>query len=191
MQRSPQPQIELDRAAEAITAMETAGDLDTFEEHWKEFLRRIERSWNKTIAHYGKSPKWSGWCSKYERARKIDPLLSYLINARGAEEHTVNEITERSGNSIAINPAFGNELYIESLTINQGKIDIKSPMPIKIDFQPARTRLVAVVNRGKTYNVPTSHLGQAVDHENVIRLAQLAQSYYTDAISSAEAFFVK
>lgn len=42
---------------------------------------------------------------KFESLRKKDQLLSYLINARGADEHTVNEIVGRESGGIGINPA--------------------------------------------------------------------------------------
>ena len=100
---------------------------------------------------------------KYEQLRKKDPLLVYLINARGADEHTVNEIVSREPGGIGINPAEGNSLYIEEMTINKGTISIKSPQKIRVDFIPARTKLLPVVNRGRTYPIPISHRGTPID----------------------------
>lgn len=191
MQQSQQPRTELERAENAINSMASAQDLDAFEEYWKEFLRRLERSWNKTIAHYSKSPKWTGWNSPYERARKTDSLLAYLINARGAEEHTVSEITEKVVGGIGINPAFGNALFIKEMSFRNGQLNIRSPMPLRISFEPTRIRLLPVVNRGRTYDTPTTHKGKPIDPDNVIEIAKLGLQFYKETIANAESFFVK
>jgi hypothetical protein len=191
MQHSEQPHLELSKAREAIKAMRESKTLDEFDENWKEFLGRIERVWNKCVAHFGKSPKWNGWKGSVEKLRKTDPLLSYLINARGADEHTVNEIVGREHGGIGINPAEGNSLYIEHMEINDGQIRIQSPQRIRVDFIPARTTLLTVTNRGRTYLVPTTHLGKPVDSRNVIAIAEAGTKYYEEFLSRAEVFFVK
>ena len=191
MHHSEQPYVELAKAHAAIEAMRNAKALDEFEEHWKEFLGRIERVWNKAFSHFGKSPKWNGWKGKTEGLRRTDPLLSYLINARGADEHTVNEIVGREPGGIGINPAEGNSLYIEHMEINNGQIRIQSPQRIRVDFIPARTTLLPVANRGRTYHVPTTHLGKPIDPRNVISVAEAGAQFYQEFLSGAEAFFVK
>jgi hypothetical protein len=191
MQHSEQPSLELVKARAAIEAMRNATTLDAFEEGWKEFLGRLERVWTKSINHFGKSPKWNGWKGKYESHRKTDQLLSYLVNARGADEHTVNEIVGREPGGIGINPAEGNSLYIERMEINNGNIFIKSPQKIKIDFLPAKTTLLPVTNRGRTYPVPTTHLGNPIDPMNVIAVAEAGTNFYGQFLAQAEAFFVK
>lgn len=191
MQRSDQPNLELARAREAAARMAAAASLDEYEEHWKEFLRRVERCWNKAHAHYGKSPKWNGWQGRIDRLRRTDPLLSYLVNARGAEEHTVNEITTRHPGGIGINPAEGNSLYIERMEVNNGVISVRSPQKIKVDFIPARMGLLPVTNRGRTYGTPTLHLGNTIDPQNVQAVAGMALAFYEQVLREAEAFFVK
>ena len=191
MQHSDQPFIELARAGEAIQAMRVAPSLVEFEEQWKQFLHRVERVWNKMIDHFGRSPKWHGWVSKHEHLRKTDPILSYLINARGAEEHTVSEIVSRSPGGIGINPAEGNSLYIKKIEQRGGNLVIESPQALKIEFIPARVGLLPVSNRGRVYPVPSSHLGRPIDPAAVVELAQLAHGYYQRALQSAESFFIK
>lgn len=191
MQHSDAPYIELTKARAAITAMREAKSLDEFEERWKEFIGRLERVWNKAFSHFGKSPKWNGWKGKIEGLRKTDPLLSYLVNARGAEEHTVNEIVGREPGGIGINAAEGNSLYIERMEINDGNIFIQSPQRIRVDFIPARTTLLSVTNRGRIYPVPTAHLGATVDPNNVISIAEAGAQFYEGFLVEAEGFFVK
>jgi hypothetical protein len=191
MKHSEQPRIELAKAKACIDGLRNARSLDEFEEHWKNFLHKLERVWNKTCNHYSKSPKWNGWKGKYEQLRKKDPLLSYLVNARGADEHTVNEITSRKPGSIGINPAEGNSLYIEKMTIKTDHVSINSPQKISVDFIPARTVLADVISRGRTYPVPTSHRGKPVDPANVTDIAETAVEFYKEFLDEVEAYFVK
>ncbi len=191
MQHSDQPFVELKKAEEAISAMESSKTLDQFEEQWKEFLRRIERCWNKAQAHFGKSPKWNGWQGKIEKLRKNDDLLLYLVQARGAEEHSVNEISEHQPGSIGINPAVGNSLFIEKLEIRNGQIvELRSPQLLRIDVLPARIRLLPVVNRGRRYEIPQHHLGGSIDPMNVISISKAAYIFYEKILTEAEKKFV-
>lgn len=191
MQHSDQPSLELAKARAAIDEMHNAKTLDAFEEAWKKFLGRLERVWNKGESHFGKSPRWNGWKAQFVGLRKTDPLLSYLCNARGADEHTVNEIVGRETGGIGINPVEGNSLYIERMEINNGNIFIKSPQKIRVEFFPARTMLLPVTNRGRVYDVPSSHLGNPVNQRNVIAIAELAAQFYEQFLTKAEEFFVK
>jgi hypothetical protein len=191
MQHSEQPSLELAKARSTIEVIRNTKALEDFEEGWKEFLGRIERVWNKASNHFCKSPKWNGWKGKFEGLRRSDPLLSYLVNARGADEHTVNEITGKEPGGIGINPAEGNSLYIEHMEINNGNIFIKSPQKIKINFLPSRTTLLPITNRGRTYSVPTTHLGKPVDPKNVIAIAEAGAQFYENFLVQAEEFFIK
>jgi hypothetical protein len=191
MQHSEQSSLELAKARSTIEVMRNTTALEDFEEGWKEFLGRIERVWNKASNHFCKSPKWNGWKGKFEGLRRSDPLLSYLVNARGTDEHTVNEITGKEPGGIGINPAEGNSLYIEHMEINNGNIFIKSPQKIKINFLPSRTTLLPITNRGRTYSVPTTHLGKPVDPKNVIAIAEAGAQFYENFLVQAEEFFIK
>jgi hypothetical protein len=190
MQHSHRPYEELERAKAAVQEMLAATDLNGFEEHWKQYLHRLERTWSKLAGHFSKSPKWHGWCSPFEHQRRVDPLLAYLVNARGAEEHTVNDVVGRNPGGIGINPASGNRICIERLEQREGKIYIQADQSLKIDFIPAKTKLIPVVNRGRTYPVPRMHLGSAINPEDVPALAQTGIAYYSEILASAERFFV-
>lgn len=115
----------------------------------------------------------------------------HFINARGAEEHTVNEIVSRTTNAIGINPAEGKSLYIEEMSLNEGDISIKSPQKLRIEFIPAKTKLLPIINRGREYSVPNIHLGKQIDPSNVPELAELGVQFYENFLNKAEAYFVK
>ena len=191
MQPSPKPKEELAKAATAIEAMEKSHSLVELEEHWKDFLGRIERVWFKAQAHYGKSPKWNGWKGIYEGQRSSDPLLSYLRSARGADEHTIAEIVESQPGSMTILPGSTGSGTIRNLRIESGVVSAETTGTIKLEFKPDRIRLLPVTNRGVTYTVPTSHLGAAVDPDNVVAIAKAGVVYYEKLLHAADKFFVK
>jgi hypothetical protein len=190
MQDSDKPMEELEKALHEIDLMRHSEELGEFEEHWKEFLGRLERVWYKACNHFSKSPKWNGWKGTYGQARKKDILLSYLVNARGADEHTIGEITAREPGGIGINPAEGNSLYIENLEVKSGIVNIESPQKFRIDFIPGRVKLLPVTNRGRVYPVPANHLGNSIDPSNVITIAEIALQYYEKFLDEARTHFV-
>jgi hypothetical protein len=125
------------------------------------------------------------------RLRRGDPLLSYLKNARGAEDHTVQEIAEKRPGGIGINPAEGNTLYIEEMTVFDGVIRVKSPHSIRIDILSGKLKLVPVRNRGRLYDVPTEHLGNELPDQEPTTLAEYGISFLENYLSNAEREFVK
>lgn len=188
MQPLPSLREILGRCNDAIDEMSVARSLEAFETAWVEYLHRLERFWNKSLSHFGKSPKWAGWSGRYQAERRKDPLLVYLTNARGADEHTVAPITERAGGGVGINPAEGNSLYIKRMEIRGNEVFIESPQSIKVTFFPAHVRLLPVTNRGRTYGIPTSHLGNPLDATDVVEVAKLGLGYYQRFLEAAEGF---
>lgn len=189
MDELKKPLEELEKAKSYLNSMRSAKSLEEFEEYWKSYLSRLERVWNKFLAAYKNHPKWHGWGGKHIKVKKDDPLLSYLTNARGADEHTIAEITEKSSGSMTINPAFGRVWNPERIEINRGVVKIDSAEPYKITFTPAKIRLLPVINRGVTFPVPTSHLENPVDPNNIIAIAELGIAYYNKVLEDSKSVF--
>ena len=120
-------------------------------------------------------PRFWSIGKKYESLRKNDPLLAYVKSARDTDEHTVNEIVAHEPGGIGINAAEGNSLFIERMEIGRGKISIKSPQKIRVDFLPSKTKLLPVVKRDQTYDVPAMHLGRRAGAAVVADAAPPAQ----------------
>jgi hypothetical protein len=184
---------ELEKARTALEEMRNTHDLVSYEEAWKLFLIRLERVWNKLCNQLSTSPKYKNWpiIDHAKQLRGNDPLLSYLINARGADEHTIEEIIERQSGGIGINPATGNKLHIELMTDTNGSIFIKSKQPIKIDFIPEKIKLKSITNRSGTYNPPKTHFGNPIKSIEPIDVAVAGLNYYEDLIEKAEEYFLK
>lgn len=186
MQAIDKPWKQLERAESYIEKMASSKTLEEYEEHWKDFLHNLERAWNKLTHHLNRSPKYESWKERHRtvKLRKSDSLLSYLVNARGAEEHTVEDITRQQSGGVGINPAYGNTLHINYMTINNGQIFIDSKEPIKVDFMPNRLELIDVVNRGRTYYIPTSHLDTPFKPTTPLKLRSLALSFTETTLNS-------
>jgi hypothetical protein len=216
MQPLIKPLEELNKARAAVDDMRRATDLNALNEYWQEFLHRLERSWNKSVSHLKRCPKYQGWVERGHTLglRKKDPLLSYLRNARGAEEHTVEEIVAREPGIVTISSADGKPIDIEAsiqidegmsvrkivtgaastsayvlLTKTPGSLTVTADRPVRVDFKAAKLRLLPVVNRGQTYDPPTSHLGQPLNELGPNEAAELGLTFYESYFKRAEEFF--
>jgi hypothetical protein len=190
MQPSPTIHSELSRCEELLENLKASKSIDEAEEHWKAFLSRLERVWYKCEAHFRRSPKWNGWKGKYERARKQDSLLVYLINARGAEEHTVEDIVNKQSGSFSIGPGPTGSALIQRLAFTQEGIKFDGKGSLAITFTPARLTLLPVTNRGRTYPVPTEHLGAPISAVNLLEIASAGLRFYKTVVAETESFLV-
>lgn len=185
---------EIQKSRDKIEEMKCASSLDDLEECWKQYLHRIERTWNKAKHQLQASPKFQGWTRRgaIEKLRSNDPLLSYLKNARGADEHTINDITGRQSGRIGINTA-NNDGYIGYLELStkDGQVDIKTDTPLDIIFIPEKTILVDVLNRGKIFKVPTTHLDEKLNHIDPVSIADEGVRFYERFLDEAEKYFCK
>jgi hypothetical protein len=192
MQASSQIHVELRRCKDLLDQLATATSPADFDESWQQFLGHLERVWNKCQNHFSKSPKWNGWRGRYEKQRRTDPLLSYLTNARGAHEHTVADITDKKPGSIGIGAGPSGSVHIKHLQIGPaGRIKGDWDGDLAITVLPGRVDPAAVTNRGRTYAVPTSHLGFPLADSSALTLAQHGLAYYQQLVTEAEKFFVK
>lgn len=191
MQHSNRPYLELDSARRALAAMGQATTLAAVEEHWKEYLGRLERVWNKSLSHFGKSPKWSGWQGPFLKLRKHDPLLSYFINARGADEHTIGDITVSEPGALTINAGPSGRCHIQSLTIRDGVVSFKADPEAIVTVVAPSVKLLPITNRNVLYDVPLNHLSLPIDPNDLIDIAEKGIAFYAKFLEQAEAFFVK
>lgn len=171
--------------------MHMSGTFDQFEEHWKAFLSHLERVWNKSQAHFGRSPKWKSWKARFEKQRDRDPLLRYLRVARGAHEHTTEDILVKESGFISISAGPTGSGAIRNLSFDKGdwKMELISGS-ITIITSPDHARPLPVKERGRVLSVPTSHLGKTVDPSDLIGLATTGLAYYEKFLEEAESFFV-
>jgi hypothetical protein len=191
MQHSAKLREQLEKAAAELESMERSKTLDELETHWKEFLSHIERFWYKSQAHFGRSPKWTSWGAKYQRERENDPLLKYLRLARGAHEHTLDDIAARQPGTISIGPGPTGSGTIRNLTIDNGQINAEvTSGTISITVTPDRVATLPIKQRGGDCPPPTTHLGQPINPENVVALAKAGHAYYKHFLAATEGHLV-
>ena len=171
--------------------MQGSTNLDELEQHWKDFLSHLERFWYKSQAHFGRSPKWKSWASSWQRERERDPLLNYLRLARGAHEHTLEEISARKSGSLTITagPTGGGLLHGFEIANGVLTADVGAGS-IQFTFSPDRVVTLPIRSRGEDCPPPTTHLGESVNPENVVEMASAGYKYYERFLTEAEAHLV-
>ena len=183
---------ELRGAERALHSLRSAQTYEALETAWTGFLRHLERSYNKAQAQLKRSSKFQGWPTRgrVDALRSKDPLLSYLRNARGADEHGIEPIASGKPGGIGIGPAEGSSLYIRSMSVDRGRVTIDSPNKIRVTVIPAEFVLAPVLNRGVKYEVPRSHLGADLPSSDPVTLGQQGLKFYRDFLEDAEREFV-
>jgi hypothetical protein len=119
--------------------------------------------------------------------RKEDELLRYLYQARHADQHSIQPLTQEL---IAVQ-----QLTIPPLGSVQLRFDEKTGMPIingeclSQMISGPRYLLLPVVNRGETYVPPTKHLGEKLSLPDAVVVAEKGMAFYEDYVRQVEAEF--
>src|SRR3954469_11489958 len=115
---------ELSRAQEAVTQMRGKFIFDDFNEIWREFLYRLQRSVIKVRAHFSNNHKFGTWDGNKQKEIGSDKWLQYLLQSRNVEEHRIEVISEAAQRSYVIGTLrdMGNEVIIDKLIVRGGKI---------------------------------------------------------------------
>jgi len=187
----------LERAKEALASLENGGSFDKMEGAWTDFLVMANRVYVKLEQGAKVSGKSKAWFGRKKSERRNDPLLSYIKNARDADEHGLARITERTSGSIGVNATEGVPWsgHIKSTEIG-AEISLHSDAPgasATFSITPPNVRLVEVVNYGDRYPAPTTHMGNPVPnpvlnaYPHPVAVGQLAVSHLDALIAEARA----
>lgn len=180
---------EIEKAKEALESMKNANDPKTFDSEWKDLLGRLTRMWNKTQAVLKGDPRFTNSPSAkmIQKARKSDPLIRYLAQARDTEEHSADPITGELAAGLEGRFEFpdGNWATIRSpeIVLPDGtKIPLGFAGHSHVRFAPAEVFAKPVTNRGVTYDVPTSHAGGPLLSHDLVHFGFLAIRFYESAL---------
>ncbi|SFK52732.1 hypothetical protein SAMN04488518_10652 [Pseudovibrio ascidiaceicola] len=126
--------------------------------------------------------------------RKKDPLMQYLHQARNAEEHSIQEVTETVPGATTIGgggPEFS-KAFRASFSINNGvlggvggnppEISPLDGKPVLIKQIGPQVKLKSVTNYGKKYPVPREHKGKEIEIPTPIEAAEFALSYLSEVL---------
>ena len=186
-----QSREELERAKKTVDKIKHSDSLDEYESLWKDFLHYLEKSWIKAERECQEfKNNFMPWQGKFKNLRKKDPLLRYLKNARDADVHSIQEITQKGTSRLTanfVNPTGG---YIEKMVISNGVIEEYQGDPIIFNFSPGFVKAKSFFNSNKLYDLPKYHRGEKVKNpDNPIELADLGIKFYSDYLDKIEEKF--
>ena len=133
-----------DRAYQQMKGL-TVGDFEAYEHAWRELLRRTERVWTKTLSVSRGRPGWQQIEAEVSHLRRTDALLSYIQQARHADEHSIQQLATDWDAQVTAVPT--------------------SATTATISWQPFDRPLLPVKNRGVVYPPPRDHLGVSFEDE--------------------------
>lgn len=171
---------DLEHAERYLAGMRAASNFSDFEREWAGFLWALDSSWNKVRKAADRlGPAVRGWVGQREGMRTSDPLLAYLMQARNARDHGVDEVVKHDPGGWGVNPAPGHRgLHIKRMEIRNGRIVDYEGSPAKLTVVPSRVVLQPVANRGKTYLPPREHLDRPLHDNSPFSVAASGILYY-------------
>ena len=143
----------LQRAEAAATRMDVAESFASLEQAWTDFLIMANRVYTKLEQGAKGYPQSFGWFGLKKHERRKDPLLKYVKNARDADEHGLNPVTEREGPTKLTSYGAGIEV-LDGDTIRINPEAMNDPPKITMGWSPERVRLVQVITYGDKYDPP-------------------------------------
>ncbi len=181
-------------AIDAAKRLQRSRDVVSSKEAWRDLLNHIQRVHNYLNAAAKGSNAEVTWVQTQTNIRKNDELLQYAHQARHADEHGLEEVVQpqftgylippwNSGvniNSVMHSP--DGYLVVDAVDDNGNQVD-----PLEI-VALNYVRIVPVTNRAVPYAVPTSHLGQPVDVNNIAIIARQLARHIDNTVNAAAQF---
>ncbi len=184
----------LDDARATLKNCAEATDYTIFAKQWRQFLIAavsvIHVLENASFA----SPQGRQWFGTTKRAGRADELALYMYQARNAEEHGIDPVTELRSGGVGIG-APGEKIHIKSLVIRGGKVDLElgeeHKGPVTIEVIPAHVELRTVVDDRfkQSFDPPKQHKGKPIEcdaPDAALTIARLYVDYLAEMIADAE-----
>ncbi|MFL7751341.1 hypothetical protein VZC42_17150 [Raoultella ornithinolytica] len=171
---------EIQAANQCIEFMKNSKNHDEFEQHWRNFLGHLDKSFNKLLSATNpvKGQFTSHFSSRFMH-RRSDQTLVYLFQARNTDFHSTQDIAQLAPSRTTLNPPPGVEShYIKKMEIRNGVVEHYEGDPIIVTFHPSTTRVVQIRNQGKDYPPPSIHLGENLPNNHPTTLAELGVRFY-------------
>jgi hypothetical protein len=176
------PRVAYSDTQKWLTEMEAATALDDLAHAWELFLIYHQRVWNKSEAHYKGKPFWGGIKSKYSARRNQDLVLRYVQQARHADEHGVELISEVANPQTRV---MGPGIVMPGSSFTGGgDFNLASGSTVRVVIDPATIIARDVTNRGTSFSAPVVS-GNARPHS--VAIAQHAILFYDDLFRDIDA----
>lgn len=181
---------EIALARKSLDGLKSAPSHDEEEIHWKEFIGRLTRFWNKTESALKGDPKFfnSPHVKRVKTALKSDELIRYLSQARHADEHRHEETTDVMPGGFENVSIRYPEMRVRNpkITINGVTMNVPPPPGYQRRAVRAELRLRTVKNRDQTYAVPRTHAGHDITLATVQTYAELGLAFYESVLDDLE-----
>jgi hypothetical protein len=175
---------ELVQAKAKSDAMSKARTIFEVRDLWSEFLTCSQRFFSRIAA--GSESKDAVWHNVVRSARRKDPLLQYLEQARHADEHGIARIAEGKIGKLEIGGPGSGSGYVKSVMILNDTLVVENDSAVTVAFERPGIILNEVVNRGVSYAVPTEHEGKPIEEATPFRLAALGIAYMESVLAGAK-----
>jgi|GEM_PF-2407152 len=182
-------------AARAANVLSAAINIGTIEEAWNQFLVAVDTAWNQAgaVRKTGSSLQW--W-NKQKKLKRDDGLLRYVHQAKDNQSHSPEpSIARHPGlQSIMIRAASpGGVVRVNKIAPGLdgspfgpgGTFDVAEGMTTVMNIVPT-IKPLPVVNRGVTFDVPTTHLGIKLPGQDFAHLAQAAYAWHFNVLLELE-----
>jgi hypothetical protein len=177
----------LEKASMCLKRMEDSGSFDEFESAWTDFLIALNAIHTSLEQDAKTSPQSRQWYGGKKVVRRKDPLLSYLHQARNADEHGIEPIAAHKPGGVKIGA--GAQLSVIAKTVvNRGKASIEFH-PIEgpgLEIIPPSAELIPVRNQfGNVFAPPTQHLRSIFPDVSPLATARIGFKYHEALVQAA------
>jgi hypothetical protein len=170
---------EFDKAKELIVLMSSASNLEEYEEHWKEFLHKLDRGFNKLRDLYKNEKRAQQILNSIYKARTSDPLIAYLMQARNSDEHSMHQITEKmDGYTKIIGGAGGGTIDSGVIEGGMRPSNLKFKGNLEVQFQAEYLSIIPIISRGQRYDPPNICFGENVSSQIPHQIAIIGLNFY-------------
>lgn len=181
----------LSQAREHLAAIRSAGSYEQFEKDWYQLLicaNAVDGILEFSASKDNKSRPWYG---KKVNIRRGDPLLNYMHQARNADEHGLEDVTEYVPGRRTIGST-GGPMHLYELRMGPEEVyaryDESLPGRPLISLFPTTARLIKVKNEkfGDEFDPPSEHLGKPSSDNSPAGVATIWLDYLEELINEAE-----
>jgi hypothetical protein len=188
MQDSPW-RIQFNNATAQLTSLVLASTSELRLERYEGLLHALSRVWNNASERLpSKHTDWPQELRKFADARRSDPLLMYLAEARNALQHP--------GTAVATSlPRWEFEprdptlpLDLEVFNIEGGPTGFGGKNVKVVEHKPSLKLLPVITRHNKHLAVPESHLGNSIHGVDEVKMVQLALAWHVSFLKEFEAW---
>jgi hypothetical protein len=164
--------------------------------HWTMFLTAIDIVRKELFANYKSLKDHNKWFSKFSCDMKQDSLLRYMRNARNNMQHMTTKSPIDNKISFNFKDIKGKKFSFEeiSITLIDGVLSISIeaenlPKGFELDFNMFEQdgEALTVINDGKEYFPPRTHLDSKLTSRKLTYLAEVALDYYDSVLMQVRA----